>query len=105
MIKVQIIEKLFSENKIVSIVVEGHSNYAESGNDIVCAGVSSVLNVVVNHIDDTNAKIDIKNGFTSIIYEKEPSERDNFLMNCFKDYILDVEKKYNKNIRVNIKTL
>lgn len=33
----------YQANTITYLEVEGHANFAESGNDIVCAGVSSLL--------------------------------------------------------------
>lgn len=36
--------------KFIGFTVKGHSGYAESGNDIICAGVSSALMLTVNTI-------------------------------------------------------
>lgn len=105
MIKIQIVEKLFSEKKIVYINVSGHSNYAEKGSDIVCAGVSSVFTVVASNIDESNFEVELRDGFGSIKCKKEPSDRDNFLMNCFKDYIQDVVKQYAKYVSLDIESL
>lgn len=38
--------------KFIGFTVKGHSGYAESGNDIICAGVSSALMLTVNTITD-----------------------------------------------------
>lgn len=48
MIKVLIIKE--AEN-IKQLTVHGHAGYAESGYDIVCAGVSSVVIGTINAID------------------------------------------------------
>ena len=38
--------------KFIGFTVKGHSGYAKSGNDIICAGVSSALMLTVNTITD-----------------------------------------------------
>ena len=45
MINVTIIK---SNNKIITIEATGHSGYAESGSDIVCASVSSLTQALIN---------------------------------------------------------
>lgn len=34
-----------------SIVAEGHADYAERGKDIVCAGISCLLQTLIMHVD------------------------------------------------------
>ena len=38
------------------IIVEGHSDFAEYGEDVVCAGISTVVFTLVNCIRDEEAK-------------------------------------------------
>ena len=45
MINVTIVK---SNNKIITIEATGHSGYAESGSDIVCASVSSLTQALIN---------------------------------------------------------
>lgn len=44
-------------DKIVSLTVDGHANYAEQGSDIVCAGVSAVVIGGINAIDSLDEKV------------------------------------------------
>ena len=39
--------------KFYKFRISGHSGYAESGNDIVCAAVSSMTMLTINNITDT----------------------------------------------------
>ena len=39
-------------DRFIGFTVKGHSGFAESGNDIICAGVSSALMLTVNTITD-----------------------------------------------------
>ena len=43
-----------TEGKILRFSVEGHSGFAESGSDIVCAAVSSTVWMVINGIEKQN---------------------------------------------------
>lgn len=45
--------------KFIGFTVKGHSGYAESGNDIICAGVSSALMLTVNTITDFSVWLQI----------------------------------------------
>ncbi len=50
------------ENEIIGFTVKGHAGYAESGQDIICAGVSSAIMLTVNTITDfigAEAEVDI----------------------------------------------
>ncbi len=48
MIRVSV--KTQNEN-IISVIVSGHAQYADSGKDVVCAGVSSVAVGLLNALD------------------------------------------------------
>ena len=43
------------DEHIISIQCKGHAGYAESGKDLVCAGVSSILFVALNALDEMEA--------------------------------------------------
>ena len=43
---------LKKDNKIVTFNIEGHSNYAEAGSDIVCSAVSAISITTINGITD-----------------------------------------------------
>lgn len=42
-----------------TLVVSGHANYAEYGKDIVCAGVSSLVQALIGWIEENYVKADI----------------------------------------------
>ena len=58
-----------TDGKITQFTVDGHSGYAESGSDIVCASVSSAVWLTINGIEKQN--------LARLSYE----ERDGFV-NC-----------------------
>ena len=49
MITVKIVRS--SDRKISGIFVSGHSGYAESGSDIVCAGASTLIYTLINSLE------------------------------------------------------
>ncbi|MEK3731402.1 MULTISPECIES: ribosomal-processing cysteine protease Prp [unclassified Paenibacillus] len=56
------------DNRIHGFKVEGHAGYADPGEDIVCAGVSSITVGTVNSIEaltGTVMRTRMKNGFLS----------------------------------------
>lgn len=64
----------FDENVPYGFLISGHSGFAESGEDIVCASISSVSFMVANTITEilkVNAKIDVNDGRMKLIVNKE----------------------------------
>ena len=48
------------KDQYVSLEVSGHAEYDESGKDLVCASVSSIMFGLMNAIDALNENIEIK---------------------------------------------
>lgn len=64
MVKVKI--STTSNGEIVSFEVKGHANYAKHGQDIVCAGVSAVVQTAVlglEHFLDGTPAVTIREGY------------------------------------------
>ena len=64
----------FDENVPYGFLISGHSGFAENGEDIVCASISSVSFMVANTITEilkVNAKIDVNDGRMKLIVNKE----------------------------------
>ena len=60
-------EFVIQDNKILSFSVEGHSGLAQSGEDILCASVSAMSQLVINTLTEVfDAKLDL------LIDEKKP---------------------------------
>lgn len=67
------------------ILIDGHAGYAEIGKDIVCAGVTALIQTFISSIEGlTNDKIqyDISPGRADIHF-KDLSERGNLLVDSF----------------------
>ena len=54
-------EFFIKQSELVGFVIKGHAGYAESGNDIVCASVSSAVMLVANTITEVyNVNAEVK---------------------------------------------
>ena len=85
--------------------ISGHSDFADSGSDIVCAAVSSAAYMATNTITDViKAEAEVfVNGSGKMflqVSEKKISSCVDILLG-FKLHVLALEEQYPKNITVN----
>ena len=109
MINVTIVK---SNNKIITIEATGHSGYAESGSDIVCASVSSLTQALINGLIEVvkitpKYTIDEEIPHLSVTLPKdlddEKSKYAQVLMNSTYLGILGVADGYPKFIKIKEK--
>ncbi len=89
------------------ILVKGHANYDEFGKDIVCASVTSIVTTSINAImrlDSDAITYTSKSGLIEIIIKKHSDLVDTLLLNMT-ELLKDLEKEYNKNIKINEEVL
>lgn len=82
-----------------SVTVLGHAQYAERGNDIVCAAVSALTQTLIAGIEslsDDKINYTIKPGETTIFY-KDLSERGQLLVDSFFIGISGISLSYGDN--------
>lgn len=99
MIKVRI---NYTDNLISEIEVQGHSNFAPKGSDIVCAGVSAIviggLNAIDSLVNNHNINYDVQDG-----YVKMSSLSNIEVQKILKVVIVQlksVEDSYSKHIKI-----
>ena len=102
--------QLYKKNQnIVSVKVFGHSGYAEAGNDIVCASISSLAEALIVGIVEVlniNAKYQIVEEEASLEISlpeglnEEDLERSQILFKTFEKSIKAVAKEYPKYIKI-----
>lgn len=84
------------------LLARGHSGYANSGSDIVCAGISTLTQTLVEYLDNNNVKVEsqIKDGYLSIKADGDVSVAFDFTLHGLKliessyPIYLKVEKTY-----------
>lgn len=89
-------------NLISKVVIDGHSGYAESGYDIVCSSVSSIVTTSVNMIirlDEDAISYKTKDGFIEITISKHNEFIDIVLENMM-DLLNELATSYSKNIKI-----
>ena len=62
-----IVQYTKQDDKYLHLEVSGHAEYAKHGEDLVCAGVSSIMFGLINMLDELNENIDIKKTKDAII--------------------------------------
>jgi uncharacterized protein YsxB (DUF464 family) len=97
-----IIEITSKNNEIVSIEMNGHSGYAESGKDIVCAGVSSLVYAALNSFDSVEEnRIQINDGMLKLnLRGKKVSDHDQIVLQVMLNGFSMIASQYKKNVKI-----
>ncbi len=91
---------------IIGFDISGHSGYAEAGQDIVCAAVSSAAYMTVNTVTDVKGvSVDVTvnediGHMRAVINKKDISVCSDILKG-FKMHLLLLEEIYSPNIKVS----
>lgn len=88
--------------RLDGIQIKGHAGYAESGKDIVCAGVTVLTETLIGSIEnltDDKIKYRISPGLADIHYENL-SEPSKLLVDSFFLGICSIEQDFPKYIKV-----
>ena len=88
-----------------NISILGHANFAEYGQDIVCASVSSIIMTSVESVAAINSEaIDIKQELDKLeIIINSHDDITDKLINTMLTLLSELEKKYPKNIKITNK--
>ena len=93
-----------TKNDFISEVkVSGHANFANHGNDIVCASVSSIVTTTVNAIirfDENAIDYTDAEGLVVINVNVNTDQTEVLLTNMI-ELFKELEKQYKNNIKVN----
>ena len=84
------------------ITVSGHANYAEAGKDIVCAGVSALIQTLIKSIGDlTEDKIEyeISPGRADIHY-RDLSDAGKLLIDSFFIGVCQIADEFPDHVRI-----
>lgn len=88
---------------IQEIIVQGHADYAEHGQDLVCAGVSSICIGMMNALDtlvpDT-CEMEMSEGYTRINMMRNSHEVQQ-LLQAMLIQLTTMEESYQSYIKIN----
>ena len=93
--------------RLISFEVSGHAGYAEAGEDIVCAGISSSVMLICNLLETSfQAKGRFQEKDDTVICKPEnPTDAHLLLIEGFYDHISSLAADYPQFIEVCIKSL
>lgn len=84
-------------------LLKGHSGFGNSGEDIVCAAVSSCAYMTVNTITDImqiDAKVVVDDGFMQLEIKRKDAKQVQDLLKGFEKHMQSLANDYPKNIKV-----
>lgn len=94
---------IYIQKKKQEITIQGHSGYEESGKDIVCASVSSIVTTTINallRMDSNCLSYEAKDGYVYFLLKKE-GEIELLLVENMMSLLKELEKDYKKYIKIN----
>jgi len=103
--------KIFlKDSQIIGFECKNHSGYAESGKDIVCAGISSITQTAVLGLENIakvkcDVQIDQKKGYLSVQIAQKDINSTNFknaqiILQTMLCGLEDLSEQYPKNIKL-----
>ena len=97
MIKIEVLSK---NNYINKVIIKGHANYDDYGQDIVCSAVSSIVTTSINGILSLNEESliyhnELDKMTIEIILEDENTDK---LITNMVNLLKELQNKYQKNI-------
>jgi len=91
-----------TDGKITQFTVDGHSGYAESGSDIVCASVSSTVWLTINGIEKQNLatlSYEEGDGFVKCTISDDRREGADILLNSLVMFITELSEQYKEFLK------
>ena len=95
---------LKSKGSYTAFSIEGHAGYAENGQDIVCAGVTSAVMTVLNGITECAfipADVEVSDNEIVLNLAKRTNEADLFL-SALKLQLELIEEQYSGTINITV---
>ena len=93
---------LVGNRQLNGFEIRGHADFADIGEDIVCASVSSAAFMAANTVTEiigANADATADNG-AMILQVKEPCERTETVLKGLELHLTELSKQYPDNIKI-----
>lgn len=90
-------------NNIVSYNAKGHSDYAERGQDIVCAAVSTLLQTTLlglTKLANTKLTFKIADGNMKVQLTQNPNHDSNLILECMQLGLIEIENAYRDCVQI-----
>ena len=94
--------KIKYNDEFTNLKITGHAGYAEYGQDIVCASVSSIIQTSINIAHEFNSDIKYSDDGNTIIIINNTND-DNVLkvLKNMIDMLIELQRQYPKNINIS----
>lgn len=89
-----------SNNKITTMKVTGHANYAKHGEDLVCAGVSAIMYGLCNTLDELKTKSSYKVTRNTFLIQSDLSQKSETILRTGLIQLKTIEEAYPQNIKI-----
>lgn len=89
--------------QLVGFNVRGHSGYAEAGEDIVCAAISSAVFMTMNTVTDVigvNAEVSAEDGNAVLKILSDDAEACKSILQGLRLHLLGLEEQYSEFMKV-----
>ena len=94
------------QSEVIGFEVTGHSGWAQSGKDIVCASISSAVQLVANGITEcarVKAAINMNDNTIRLeVQNHKDADAARILLNSFQLHMELLSEQYKKNICIEI---
>lgn len=93
---------LVGNRQLTGFEIKGHADFADIGEDVVCASVSSAAYMAANTVTEiigANADANAENGAMSLVI-KEPCERTETVLKGLELHLTELSKQYPENIKI-----
>lgn len=83
------------------VIIKGHSGYAESGKDIVCAGVSALFYAFLGYLKKRGLLKEFRadKGDSFVVFDRDCKEA----LIMFKEGVSAIAESYPENVTINAK--
>ena len=96
--------EFFSQaGRLTGFTVSGHAGYADAGEDIVCAAVSSAVQLTANGITEVlgmKARVTAKGDTVSLKMDSLPSEDGEAFLKALRLHLEVLAEDYPKNVKL-----
>lgn len=89
----------------VSVEISGHAEFAPEGEDIVCASVTSAVQLVANGITEilnVPAGVTVKENLIQIVLPSHPDENSMAFLQALHLHFILLQQQYSQHIKVTV---
>jgi len=96
-----IICEIKKDSNIKSLVIKGHAEFDDIGQDIVCAGVSTLVYTIANKILNIDESFNVKIDDNCFNFQNQLNNKEiDLLLETLYEGLLMIQEQYSKNVKI-----